>query len=236
MKTPSLNNLDNLSPVARPVLPRTPIKRPSHRLEHVVKYHIHLWVKDERGRVIALRRLRGRSWTYNLYYFIRMFLQGKKLPNVYGTQYYVDLLDLLIDDTGTARGIRVCVPQGDTGYIGVNAPAGNDAYGIVVGISNAAFDPSQTDLISKISHGSETGQLLYGETTIEVPTSTTLRIIRTFSNASGAAIDIYELGLKARLFHRAGTVYYALFARDVLSSPISVPDGSTLTVRYIVSM
>jgi hypothetical protein len=61
------------------------------------------------------------------------------------------------------------------------------------------------------------------------------RVVRSFTNASGAAITVYEVGLIVAL--PRDWSYYACFllARDVISGGINVPDGATLTLRYVIS-
>ncbi|MBS7270397.1 MAG: hypothetical protein KIH10_16370 [Candidatus Freyarchaeota archaeon] len=115
------------------------------------------------------------------------------------------------------------------------APANNDAYGIQVGSSDTAYNRDQYSLQSKIAHGSGSGQLLYGEVTVEdvalEDSTERFRIIRAFTNSSGSAVTVKEIGIV--ILNRAGTTLgLFLFVRDVLASPISVPDGASLTVRY----
>jgi len=117
----------------------------------------------------------------------------------------------------------------------INGEANDDTHGIVVGDSDIAFDKLQYNLQGKISHGSGAGQLVYNASTVESVTDTDnesyFRVIRTFTNNSGATITVKEIGIVARA-HYDGNTWYFLIARDVLASPQSVPDGASLTVRY----
>jgi len=146
-------------------------------------------------------------------------------------------------DTGGVS--RTFAPSELGGYSGqvydfaeTNAGSTVDAYGVMVGGSDLAFSRTQYNLQSKIAHGSGSGQLLYGATTIEdyvdEDTTTRIRMIRAFSNTSGASVTVREIGIAIR--HRSYTtallLWYLLVARDVLPSPQTVPDGATLTVRY----
>jgi uncharacterized membrane protein YczE len=75
------------------------------------------------------------------------------------------------------------------------------------------------------------------EDTDGTPPDTTFRVIRTFTNNTSSPITVYEIGLAiANAYNIGGTTiytYYFLIARDVLSSPQTIPAGATLTVRYI---
>jgi hypothetical protein len=125
-------------------------------------------------------------------------------------------------------------------YLNVNAPVNDANYGIRVGSGSTTPTANDYNLANPIAHGTGSGQLLYGATTIESVVvdennRTSFRIIRTFSNSSGATVTVREIGLSVK-WYRPGYGYtYALLARDVLSSAVDVPDGATLTVRYILS-
>jgi hypothetical protein len=108
----------------------------------------------------------------------------------------------------------------------INAPTGDDNYGILVGSSDIAFDVAQYNLGSKIPNGSGTGQIGYQGVTIyqDQPNQRTWQ--RAFVNTSGGDITVKEIGLVAKVG------YYALLARDVLSTPVTVPNYGTLVVRY----
>jgi hypothetical protein len=61
-------------------------------------------------------------------------------------------------------------------------------------------------------------------------------LIRTFTNSSGSAITVSEIGLSVRIKAAyMDTWAYILIARDLASPPISVPNGSTLTLRYLLN-
>jgi len=112
-----------------------------------------------------------------------------------------------------------------------------------VGGSDAVFSKNDYSLGSKISHGTGSGQLLYGASTFETVTDTDttsyFRITRVFTNNSGASVTVKEIGIV--IMHSIvsdSTSYtaYFLIVRDVLTSPSSVPDGATLTVRYKIQI
>jgi len=125
------------------------------------------------------------------------------------------------------------------------APSGTDAYGIVVGSGTTAVLLNQYNLASKIPHGTSSGQLSYGPTTVDdlgLDTSVTppvyrFRITRSFSNLSGGDININEVGIVAAGFNLSLlTTYYFLIARDVLPTTYIVPNGGSATVAITIEV
>jgi len=94
---------------------------------------------------------------------------------------------------------------------------------------------------SKIGHGTGSGQLLYNPMTFEDITNPSgnilqFRMTRVFTNNSGADITVKEFGLLAKGKDNTDNPRSFLIARDVLSEPITIPDGYSLTLRYIVKI
>jgi len=116
----------------------------------------------------------------------------------------------------------------------VLAPSGNDDYGILVGSSDTAFDVNQDDLGAKIPHGTGSGQLSYGDTSVVEFGDDYKTWQRAFDNFSGADITVKEIGMFAKVTREeAGvpTPYYVMLARDVITST-TVPNGGRLIVKY----
>lgn len=132
--------------------------------------------------------------------------------------------------------------------LGVNAPSGLDTYGILIGSGTTAPTPSDYKLQSQYYEGTGTGFFLHGATTIEGPTvsgnTITIKISRTFTNQAGADQVVSEVGLFARHHWRLANYntfyispeFHFMIARDVLASSVTVPNGATLTVRYIIQV
>jgi len=120
----------------------------------------------------------------------------------------------------------------DLGLYRVIAEGGDDSYGIVVGTGTTPPTPDDYTLESKIPHGTGAGQLSYGETGVSAVSAKDnniyLYIDRTFTNLSGADIDISEVGLITYISR------WLLIARDVFSPPITVADGAAVTIRYTI--
>jgi len=195
--------------------------------KHMIGAEIEIEVRDKNGKLIEHRKQESRS-------FVKQFIDM-----LYGLMYaYVLTLNVIeiIKTDGTTQKYPYQQSLGDT-MMDVNAAANKDDYGIVVGTSDEAVEYDDYNLKSKIEHGTGTGQLVYGATTFETPwkdgTEYKFRISRSFTNNSGDTITVKEVGLIANFVDPS---YNALLIRDVLASPTSIPDGATLTVRYIIKV
>jgi len=185
-------------------------------------------VRDKNGKLIEKGKFPAKSWVGNIIRLLNALWKPWSTPSSGG--YYITTPTVLLDTSNTARSLTI--GSGTSGYFGGAASAGDTSAGILVGSSDTPVSLAQYNLLSLISHGTSAGQLSYGATVVEdltIDTTYFFRIVRTFTNNSGATITVREIGL----FWKPG--YSFMFARDVPSSPISVPNGSTLTVRYIIS-
>jgi hypothetical protein len=113
----------------------------------------------------------------------------------------------------------------------MNAPTNDDSYGILVGSSDVAFDVAQYNLGSKIPNGYGTGQIGYQGVTIYQDQPNLKTWQRAFVNTSGGDITVREIGFAVKVGYGSPT-YPVLLARDVLSTPVTVPNYGTLVVRY----
>lgn len=123
-------------------------------------------------------------------------------------------------------------------------PAGEGVYrGVVVGSSGAGFDMGQYNLQSPISHGVAAGNLQYAAqmypsvVVAEDQSAISLVLAREFGNASGSDVTIAEVGLigyppKTTNFDPPHT--NVLLTRDVLDTPVVVPDGGVVGVSHIL--
>jgi hypothetical protein len=197
----------------------------------VIEYEI----RDKNGKLLSKGKLPAKSWVGNvigiLSGMISLWSGGS------GGSYFTSRSDL-VDTSGAARPFTLGSYTSSV-TLGGCAPAGEATAGIVLGTSDTPVTLSQYNLQAPISHGTGSGQLSYGATTVESLVKNTtwyFRVIRTFTNNSGASITVKEMGLIVRLGYGAGSFYFnAMLARDVLSTPVTIPNGSTLTVRYIIS-
>lgn len=114
--------------------------------------------------------------------------------------------------------------------------------GIIVGSSAVPVLATNHALGNVIVAGSDPGELEYG---YNVPWSAPfwneteqeleMFLNRAFTNASGATIQINEIGLISWIQYSTGSsTYYFdyLIARDVLDSTLNVADGDTVNIQY----
>jgi hypothetical protein len=192
-------------------------------------------VRDKDGKLIEKGKFPAKSWVGNIVGLLSAIIST--WTSTAGGYYAVNTRSDLADIGGTARG--VCLGSGSGATIGGCASAGDTSAGIVVGSSDTPVSLSQYSLGALIPHGTGSGQLTYGATNVETLSKDTtwlFRVVRTFTNNSGASVTVREIGLYVRLGMYSSPYYFScMLARDVPTSPISVPNGSTLTVRYIIS-
>ena len=125
----------------------------------------------------------------------------------------------------------------------LNAPDNDDSFGICVGSGSTPVSVTDYKLSSKIPHGTGSGQLDYETHTVTSSYSGTysyVEIARSFVNRSGADVMVKEIGLVARTYWKDASGVAQdikwLMARDVLTTPILIPNLASLTVRYRISL
>jgi len=186
--------------------------------------YIEIEVKDKNNKIIRKQKEKAHSWVGN---FIKALCAILRTDSVFKIREYVTAVD------GTTLGLPN-INSGSDPLMYVEANEKEGAYGIVIGSGDSPVNIDDYDLDTKISHGDEAGKMHYNATTVEstakINNGYIFRIIRTFTNNSGGDITVKEIGIIAK--HRENKY---LIARDVLSSPVTVPNGATLTVRYIIS-
>jgi hypothetical protein len=191
-------------------------------------------VIDKGGKLLQKGKFPAKSWVGNILGLLSTIISTWAATGS-GSSLYTraDLLDI----SGASKNIGLA--SGSSEKLGGCAEAGAANAGIVVGSSDFPVSIGQYTLGTAISHGTGSGQLQYGATTVEslVKNSTWyFRIIRTFTNGSGATVTVREIGLFIKLGNSTSPYWYScMLARDVPASAINVPAGSTLTVRYIIS-
>jgi hypothetical protein len=220
------------------------------QLHNPLRGYIEVEVRDREGRIVGRGRHEMRSFLNNL---LRI-LEGEM--NAIG--------GAALNYAGLVASATVIKTDGSSStawtewYIGnkyaggvpfaVKAPDDDDSYGIVVGSGTIGIALDQYAPASKIAHGTGTGQLDYGLSSYEdlgldtgvTPPVHRFRIMRTFSNLSGAAININEVCIIARSYWKdeggvTNNVKY-MIARDVLPSTYTVPNGGSATVAVTVEV
>ena len=106
--------------------------------------------------------------------------------------------------------------------------AADDTRGTLVGTGTTPVDNLDYVMETQITHGVGAGQLSYGAsskvTTAEVGANVDLQSIRTFTNNSGAEINVTEIGVYGYSF---ADIYMLLHEIVTLTA---VANGQTLTV------
>jgi hypothetical protein len=177
----------------------------------IIGGYIEWELRDNKGRIVKRGKQHMKSW-------VKAWLHA-----IYAYLAYTSISAL--DTSGNSRNIDY------SAIIRLNAGAGTSAFGIVVGSSDTPVTRDDYKLGSQIAHGSGTGQLMYGAVSFDTPTAYStgylFRAIRVFTNNSGADITVKEIGLYANF-----ASYYFCIARDVLTTPVTIPNGYSWTVRY----
>jgi len=195
-------------------------------------------VKDKSGNILHIHRQKSKSLLKNFAQMLSCMFTAER--NAVSTT--------ITNTSGTSQTFFASFFGTNPSYtIGVaplcmNAPAGNDTHGIQVGSGSTPVSRDDYKLDTKISHGSGSGQLQYGAMTIGIPNgtppNTVFSVSRTFTNGSGADVTINEIGLVILncCYNPDYQLGYFLIARDVLSSPQTVGNGYSITVRYIFTI
>lgn len=144
------------------------------------------------------------------------------------------------DTSGIGRAFPASGGYNQGAYGSALGPVNNSNFGIVIGSGSSAVSPTDYSLAQQITHGSGANQMVHGTQTTEtvqvVGQTSSVRATRTFTNNSGAIIIVREIGWIISFYDTGAAQRYALFLRDVLPSAVAVPDGSTFTVRYTISV
>jgi hypothetical protein len=187
-------------------------------------------VRDKDGKLLQKGKFPAKSWVGNIIRLLYVFWKAWSSAGS-GTYTVYNTASGLLDTSNSTRFFSVV--SGASGSYGGAAPAGDTSAGILLGTSDTPVTLAQYNLLSLIAHGTGSGQLSYGATVVEdltIDTTYYFRIIRTFTNNSGASITVREIGLFLKICSPG-----FMFVRDVPTSPITIPNGSTLTLRYIIS-
>ena len=199
-------------------------------------------VKDKDGKTIKEYERDARS-------FVKNFLTA-----LYGSliEQYISLVDVngnTISNTGIigtwsdwcnygpwCNGGSMTVRS--LGILLLNAPEGDDTYGIVVGTGTTPVTPDDYKLEQQIPHGSSDNQLYYQKTSIGAPNVSNgkvkISISRVFRNDGSVDVNINEIGLQAEVMDSSGATYKVLIVRDVLPQAEVVPGGGVLIVTYSI--
>ena len=194
-------------------------------------------VKDSTGKVIKVHKQRSHSPTANLI--------GLLLPLT-----WFNNANIAYTITNVTGGTCPYRPNLTNCNPSITYPTTTSSYAqptylamIWVGTGSQSNAYSAYKLAAPITNGTGAGQLVYGAVSppggIYVSGSSAyLYLSQTFSNESGAAINITEVGIVIQLCLQSpynsscSSSCQVLVWYDVLSSPISVPNQGSVTIYY----
>lgn len=208
-------------------------------VEGVLEAFVELEVKDKDGKLLEARRFRSESFVANILRFLRQLWIGSPVYSENpGTHYQQYSAAEVVDITGAAIYIYQGEFTGSSAYE-IKAASADVTKGIGVGTGTGAVSAAQYALGGVIGEGAGSGQLSHGACSLDTlvinGNVATLKIIRTFTNNSGDAITVYELGLFSSIRAYNNVNKTVMFIRDLIAGGVSVPNGSTLTLRYILT-
>ena len=135
---------------------------------------------------------------------------------------------LNIERTRDIRGAVVNV----LGFMTADKTGGYRSVILGSGQSPVGIDDYKLDTL--IPHGTDPGQMVYKDASglgmsLE---NREVTVVRSFDNFSGGSVTIRETGICSGLGVYTTLSNHALFVRDVLDVPVTVPDGYSVTVIY----
>lgn len=203
---------------------------------------IGLKVQDRDGKVLTDRYEEGHSWVRNAWNAFTSSMLG---ITGYGSDGNF-LAPGEMNAKNTGRGMyysdnpfNFSKEYSYAGYGFYNSTLGSSDFGVVVGTNpnEYPFYINSHDLYARVVSGAGAGQLIYGAMQRPVWDYNAITrkwkntITRVFNNNSGADITIREVGLIYYSYVFSSQGKY-LFAHDILSAGVVVPNGAQLTVTY----
>jgi hypothetical protein len=180
----------------------------------ILEGYIEWELKDPKGRIVKRGKQPVKSW-------VKAWLS---LLYSYFSQTSISIVDI----NGTSRSIS------GANQFKMDAGSGVTNYGIIAGGSDTPVTRDDYKLASPISHGTGANQLMYGAMSFDAPvtygTGYLTRAMRVFTNSSGDNVVVKEIGVY--VLYSATTPYYFCIIRDVLTAPVTIPNGYSWTVRY----
>ena len=227
------------------------------KLHNNIDIKITVTVKDKDGKIIKVHKQRSHSFVSNFLALLTSSLACSCLQDINSTTY-----GYFFRMTNGTYALYNPFYMELNSIFDLNAPANNSAYGIVVGTGTATPTPNDYALQSQIQNGTGSEQLVYSGhtispapvsngssnyyTTTSTPSSgllpvsgntTSWQILRTFQNQSGAPITVSEVGLITQICGNAvSSPVYVLLAHDLLTSPITIPNGGVMAITYTISV
>jgi hypothetical protein len=195
------------------------------------KTYLTIVVRNEKGDIVKVHKQWSRSPTANFIGFL--------MP----TNWYINT-----NSNWTIENTNGATPSFNPTKTPISYPTSSThcqayPYMIQVGSGQQSNPYSAYTLAAPIANGSGSGQLLYGTPSVSLtPTvsgsSVYFTISQTLNNQSGGTVTITEVGMivYANTWNPSSiscnSLGYVLVWYDVLSSPISISNGGSLTIYY----
>lgn len=117
-------------------------------------------------------------------------------------------------------------------FLYLEVDAIDDIRGIVVGTGTTPVEYDDYKLETKIAHGAGAGQFMYGAVDVAAVAAAAnhinLTVSRSFTNASGGAITINEIGLDVECYCGDLAYHQFLITRDIVTGGFAVAAGETV--------
>jgi len=219
------------------------------KLHNNIDIRLTVVVKDKNGKIIKQHKQRSHSFLMNF-----MAMLATTITNPFGSwnnYYYFRIV------TGIWYSLDYANTYA-TKLFSMMDTNNDSSYGIVVGTGTTPPTPNDFALENQIVNGTSTGQLVYNAHTVSpagasggigpsstTPTSgvltpsgntTSVQVSRTFQNQSGASITVSEVGIISQTEVWSVNSYTILIIHDLLSSPITIPNMSILSITYTISV
>jgi len=215
------------------------------KLKDNIDIRLTVTIKDKNGKIIKQHKQHSHSFVSN---FLALIAQAMLNPynnvsNFYGYK-------------GAGGNVQFVETSSSTGmttienFMTMLDGANDSSYGIVVGTGTSPPTPNDYTMESEIPNGTGTGQLVYGSHSVSPPGGTTssptlltpsgnttsFSVSRTFQNQSGASITVSEVGIFIMQYAQSGNIITVLITHDLLSSPITIPNGGVMAITYTISV
>jgi len=188
-----------------------------------VKAYLKIKVINKDGKCLYYRRYRSRSFTVAFINVLYCDLSGQSVTQI------------------NTSGVSYSVGTNDS--MDVNDGSNDNNFGIQIGTGTIAPSITDTRLSQLITNGTGAGQMQYSAVSVTGPVVNTtnntgyVTITRTFTNNSGASITVSEVGVVAYSGGFSGqSNQYFLIIHDLLPTPITVPNGSSLSISYEIQV
>jgi len=187
--------------------------------------HYRIVIRDAGGRVVRRTRWRrSKSYVQQIAEMLLCVFEAANLGGVKDTGG----TDRTLDNNGAGHNFRV------------DGGAGDETMGSVVGTGSTAVDITDSDLATRIAHGTGAGQLEYQAVSFSAfqvaGQVAQFTFARVFTNSSGASLTINEVGVYMRFRDSGVNLRVFLVIRDVVAGGEAVGNGQTATLEYVISV